>query len=208
MRLVRTLYLVLACGLGTANFGGALAQELNAVGVYSDEQMGAATTTAAAGDLLTVYVILADPQNPHLGDQGNQDVDNVGCYSFTLDLTTNLELVAKAAKPIHPDCSGVCTEYRYCFGSLVPVGADRRITLRSFDLRYLGPGPAEIRLRFPTADVIEGEMDFWYRDADLTGWILPMYPASGSSDLPVFVVNEGQVPITASSWGALKSKYR
>ena len=208
MRLANVRYLVLACALGAVNCGGALAQELNSVGVYADEQMGAITATAAAGDLLTVYVILADPQNPHLGDQGNEAVENIGCYSFTLDLTTNLELVDKAAKPIHPDCTGVCTEYRYCYGSLVPVGGDRHITLRSFDLRYLGPGPGEIRLRFPTVDVIEGEMDFWYRDADLTGWILPMYAASGSSDSPVLVVNEGQMPTRASSWGTLKSTYR
>ena len=208
MRILKTWNLILAVVLGAANVSGALAQELNAVGVYADEEMIEATATAASGDILTVYVILADPQNPHLGDQGNEDVDFIGCYSFTLDMTSNLELVSKAAKPIHPDCTGICLEYRNCFGSLIPVGGDRHITLRSFDLRYLGPGPAEIRLRSPTVDVIEGEMDFWYRDADMTGWILPMYPASGSFDIPVFVVYEGQVPTTVASWGTLKSTYR
>ncbi len=208
MRSTKILYLVLAGVLGSTTWSGAPAQELNAVGVYADEQMSAVTAAAESGDILTVYVILDDPQNPHLGDRGDEAVGNIGCYSFTLDLTANLELVDKAARPVHPDCTGVCFEYRYCYGTLVPVGGNRHITLKSFQLRYLGSGPGEIRLRYPTVDVIEGEMDFWYRDAELTGWILPMYPASGSSDLPVFVVTEGQVPTTEESWGTLKSTYR
>ena len=59
-----------------------------------------------------------------------------------------------------------------------------------------------------TVNVIQGEMDYWYRDDQLTGWILPMYPASGSFDLPVFVLDEGQVPVHAATWGSLKSIYR
>ncbi|MEN8005956.1 MAG: hypothetical protein ABFS42_03035 [Candidatus Krumholzibacteriota bacterium] len=208
MRLMIALNLILIGVLGAANGDGLLAQELNAVGVYSDERMSATTVNAEAGDLLTVYVVLDNPQNPHMEDQANSLVQNVGCYSFALDLTTNLELVAKAAKPIRPDCTGVCTEYRNCFGFLKPVGGDRFITLTSFDLRYLGSGQAEIRLRAPEVDVIEGEMDFWYRDILQTGWILPMYPASGSFDNPVFVVNGDQVPATKASWGSLKSIYR
>lgn len=207
------MFLILAPSV--AGIEGAAAQTSNLVGVYGDEQMGSATATAEAGDLLTVYVVLSDPMNPHVGDEAKAEVENIGCYSFVLDLTTNLEILTPelinssgAAKPVIPGCIGNCTEYRTCYGFLIPVGGDRRITLTSFDLRYVGPGPAEIRLRPPTMQVLDGEMDFWYRDPQQTGWILPMYPATGDFDLPVFVVNEGQVPTAATSWGSVKSVYR
>jgi len=74
------------------------------------------------------------------------------------------------------------------------VGDNRLITLISLDLRYLGPGPAEIRLRPPSFEILDNQMDFWYRDVEQTGWILPMNPASGSFEVPVFVVNADQVP--------------
>ena len=205
---VLTWVLVLAAATATVGSIPALAQQNNFVGVYTDEQMTANTTTVTAGDLLTVYVILSNPRNPHIGDQSNALVETIGCYSFALDMSTNLELLDKAAKPVVPGCLGECTEYRTCYGVLIPVGSDRHITLRSFDLRYLGAGPAEIRLRPHTVNVIEGEMDYWYRDAQLTGWVLPMYPASGSFELPVFVVDEGQVPVQAATWGSLKTIYR
>lgn len=208
MRLLITWILIMAGVLGAAGVHDAIAQEQNLVGVYSDEEMSSANVTATAGEILTVYVVLADPQNPHLRNQGNEIVDKIGCYSFTLDLSTNLELVTKASFPARPICTGVCTEYRTCFDALLPVGGDRHITLRSFDLRYEGPGPAEIRLRPHSNDVIIDKMDYWYRDADLTSWILPMYPVSGSFDIPVFVINGDQVPTSNESWGSLKSTYR
>ena len=208
MRLGIIFNLILAFALFTVSGAGALAEELNLVGVYADEAMNEATASATAGDILTVYVVLADPINPHLNRPGGEDVDNVGCYSFTLDLTTNLEPVNKAAYIARPECTGVCTEFRSCYGSLIPVGSNRLITLISFDLRYLGSGPAEIRLRPPSIDVLEGQMDFWYRDAQMTGWMLPMNPASGSFEMPVFVVNGDQVATANENWGSLKSTYR
>ncbi len=207
MKLLITCNLILAGIIGAAAGDGALAQDRNLVGVYSDEEMSGATATAEAGDLLTVYVILSYPHNPHLNRPGGEEVDNVGCYSFTLDLV-NLELVTKAGYAARPICTGVCTEYRTCFGALLPVGGDRRITLASFDLRYLGPGPAEIRLRPHSNDVLEDLMDYWYRDSEMTGWLLAMYPVSESFDIPVFVVNGDQVPATSENWGSLKSTYR
>jgi hypothetical protein len=205
MRLRMTFNLILSFALIAVSGAGALAEELNLVGVYADEEMSESTATATAGDILTVYVILNDPINPHLNRPGGEDVDNVGCYSFTLDLTTNLEPVAKAARP---ECTGVCTEFKSCYGALIPVGGNRLITLISLDVRYLGSGPAEIRLRPPSFEILENQMDFWYRDVEQTGWILPMNPASGSFDIPVFVVNGDQVPATNENWGSLKSTYR
>ncbi len=208
MRLRITFNLILAGALLATSVAGALAEELNLVGVYADEAMNEATASATVGDILTVYVVLADPINPNLNRPGGEDVDNVGCYSFTLDLTTNLEPVNKAAYIAKPECTGVCTEFRSCYGALIPVGSNRLITLISFELRYLGNGPAEIRLRPPSIDVLEDQMDFWYRDPEQTGWILPMNPASGSFDMPVFVVNGDQVPAANENWGSLKSTYR
>jgi hypothetical protein len=208
MRLRMTFNLILSFALIAVSGAGALAEELNLVGVYADEEMSESTATATAGDILTVYVILNDPINPHLNRPGGEDVDNVGCYSFTLDLTTNLEPVAKAAYPARPECTGVCTEFKSCYGALIPVGGNRLITLISLDVRYLGSGPAEIRLRPPSFEILENQMDFWYRDVEQTGWILPMNPASGSFDIPVFVVNGDQVPATNENWGSLKSTYR
>ncbi len=208
MSLRMTFNLTLAGVVLVTSGGVALAEELNLVGVYADEEMSEATATATAGDILTVYVILNDPINPHLNRPGGEDVDNVGCYSFTLDLTTNLEPVNKASFLAKPECTGVCTEFKSCYGALIPVGDNRLITLISLDLRYLGPGPAEIRLRPPSFEILDNQMDFWYRDVEQTGWILPMNPASGSFEVPVFVVNADQVPATNENWGSLKSTYR
>ncbi len=186
--------------------GTVLAVEVdNLVGIYTDGAMSANTATAEPGDYLTLYVVLHDPHNPHR----NEDVAQVGCAAFGLDLSLNLEFVAKKATTDgkQPDCTGNCTYFRSCFGAQLPVDGDRRITLRSFVVRYFGPGPAEIRLRPDVFELLDGDMDYWYRDPENTGWVLPMYPVTGSYELPAFVIN-GAVPTAAESWGNLKARYR
>ena len=179
------------------------------VGIYADETPTVAAVTADPGDILTIYVVLDQPHNPHV----DEDCANVGCYSFRIDLSENLQLLANreataVAPDKRPECAGVCYDLRTCFGALLPVGDDGHITLRSFVVRYLGPGPGEIRLRQPLQEILAGEMDFWYRDADQTGWMLPMYPSSGDFETPVFVVNGDQVGTVGALWGHVKASYR
>jgi hypothetical protein len=193
--------------------GGAGAQPpaANLVTVSLSEATDVAETTAAPDALITVHVVLVRPRNPHLTGGEGAPVDNVGCYAFTLDLSPNLVPAddGAAGPPAkQPDCSGVCYPLRTCYGSLLPVGPDDRITLRSFVLRYLGPGPGEIRLRPPALEILSGAMDYWYRDAALTGWVLPMYPAHGDHAQPLFVVRPDRVPVAAAAWGAVKVRYR
>lgn len=209
-------FFIALCGLLTVWGWAVLAQgqEFNIVGVYADEDMSSAEVTAEIDDLVTIYVVLDHPYNPHRNNGKGEDIDNVGCYSFILDLSTNLEVVENPGLAVsektaqRPNCSGVCVEYRSCYGFLAPVGENQRITLKSFVLRYTGSGPGEIRLRPPTIPAVPDEMDFWYRDPDLTGWVLPMYPVTGAFETPVFVVNGPPLPTTEHSWGRVKSLYR
>lgn len=182
----------------------------NQVGIYTDELMTANTAIAEPGDYLTFYVVLDNPRNRFLGGRQGEDVDRVGCYAFGLDLSTNLQFVTKDLPPSgkRPDCTGTCTYFRNCFGALLPVESDRHITLRSFVVRYLGPGPAEIRLRPDVLEVIDDAMDYWYRDSENTSWVLGMHPVTGSYELPVMVINGEGVPTVGQSWGALKALYR
>jgi len=57
MSLRMTFNLTLAGVVLVTSGGVALAEELNLVGVYADEEMSEATATATAGDILTVYVM-------------------------------------------------------------------------------------------------------------------------------------------------------
>lgn len=182
----------------------------NLVGIYTDELMTANTATAEPGDYLTFFVVLDNPRNPFRGGRRGEDVIQVGCYAFGLDLSANLQFVTKDLPTAdkRPECTGDCTYFRQCFGALLPVEADRHITLRSFVVLYLGPGPAEIRLRPDVLELVDGEMDYWYRDPENTGWVLGMYPVTGSYELPVMVINGDGVPTEAQSWGTLKSLYR
>ncbi len=190
------------------------ARDFNIVGIYADEEMTTNEATAEINDLVTVYVILDRPHNPYRGGSDGEAVENVGCYSFILDFSTNLEVIdnpgltGSTAVDKRPNCNGICVEYRNCFGGLLPVGPNLRITLKAFGLRYIGPGPGEIRLRPPTIPVVDGQMDYWYRDVEHTGWVLPMYPVTESFETPVFVVNPDALPTNKHNWGGLKSLYR
>jgi hypothetical protein len=202
---------LLGLGLLVIAANSAIAVETeNLVGIYTDELMTANTATAEPGDYLTFFVVLDNPHNPFRGGSRGEDVVQVGCYAFGLDLSTNLQFVTKDLPTAdkRPECTGDCTYFRDCFGAQLPVESDRHITLRSFVVRYLGPGPAEIRLRPDVFELFDGKMDYWYRDPENTGWVLAMHPVTGSYELPALVINGEGVPTVAQSWGALKALYR
>ena len=70
---------------------------LSSADIFSmaDEMMSDNTATAEPGDYLTFYVVLDNPRNPFRGGSRGEDVIQVGCYAFGLDLSTNLQFVTK-----------------------------------------------------------------------------------------------------------------
>jgi hypothetical protein len=59
----------------------------------------------------------------------------------------------------------------------------------------------------PPYDPFDGIHAVYEANDGVPGTIIPLQPSSGSYDLPVAGVNVDVVPVTASSWGAVKALY-
>ena len=162
------------------------------VGVYFDQDATVVVGTAAVGEEVDIYLIATNPTRAGGLALWESGVAAVGPYAQVWGWPTNGFNTAM-------NMPGESWFHFIVFGGtpmqqLAPITVLAHLVVRPEE-----PGTIELRLLQTT-----------YRLEDLyTSPDYPLYPSSGSLDLPVAVVNgEAPVAVEAATWGALKSLYR
>jgi len=189
--------------------GKSLAQDTNLLGLYVDEQMSDNNLIVEDVGLVPVYVVLSHPVNPNFNGSGDpRDVDRVGGFEcgFVLD---SADFIVDSEFPM--DHVNIGDLYEMIVGFATPylvVGDDRAVTLVTLTIFTLAELNSYIYLRPIDAPSIPGQMAYLDGEDDYSTWVVPMGPASGSWDIPVFSINGGVVAMENASWGSVKSLYR
>jgi hypothetical protein len=190
---------VLAVFLVFPAASNALAEEQDIVGIYFDQE-GLSTTfhTTEPWQIVMAWLVLINIS----AESGVQAIGIYGAMEGTIwdwcswslmgDLgnpTCDPEWILGAAPPI---------PWAYAI-PVVEIG----IVVHSLDewgRLYIQPPPL--------MDPFDGIHAVYEANDGVPGTIIPLQPSSGSYDLPVAGVNVDVVPVTASSWGAVKALYR
>ena len=190
---------VLAALLVLLPAGHALAEEQDIVGIYFDQE-GLTTTfhTTEPHQTVMAYLVLINIS----AESGVQAIGIWGALEGTIYDWCSWSLMGGIQIP-------TCDPY-WILGAAPPIPwayaipvVEIGIVVHSLDewgRLYVQPPPP--------IDPFDGIHAFYQANDGVPGTLVPLQPSSGSYDLPVAGVNVDVVPVTASSWGAVKALYR
>ncbi len=182
----------------------------NQYGIYTSQDADPANTNySGATGQITVYVVIVNPRNYHVGfpeSTDERDITRVGGFEFQIIVPTSVFILSSVMAPLsvnfHPDPNN------YLAGTNLPItnGVGTCVTLlvgafsQVESYFYLAPVN-----RFPSVPGLLALTDY---DDDFR--VNSGYSASGSFAAPVFGLwpTVPVVPTEDASWGELKSLYR
>jgi hypothetical protein len=179
--------------------GHATAEEQDIVGIYFDRE-GLTTTfhTMQPWQTVTAWLVLINIS----AESGVQAIGIWGAMEGTIWDWCSWSLMGGLQIP-------TCDPY-WILGAAPPIPwtyaipvVEIGIVVHSLDewgRLYIQPPPPY--------DPFDGIHAFYQANDGVPGTLVPLHPSSGSYDLPVAGVNVDVVPVTSSSWGAVKALYR
>ncbi|MEN8007523.1 MAG: hypothetical protein ABFS42_10935 [Candidatus Krumholzibacteriota bacterium] len=177
--------------------GTAIAQDQDVVGIYFDEEGLTSTvqTTQSPEDVIA-WVILKN-----ISSQS-------GLSGFAMKGFWTLPYEGPCGDNLLGPQLGICN-IEWIFGAEPPVPQAEILPVVRFQVHVLAP-TERVDLFIQPLDyppLNYGDAVYEANDGS-PGTIIPLHPTSGSYDLPVAVINGGEVAVKSAHWGAVKSMYR
>ncbi len=167
------------------------------LGLYADE--GATVTQVqASGGQLPLYLVAMDP----VDDSGSTPGGLQG-FECLLAFQSPSDFVMDVAFPTPAVNLGSLDNLIVGFGSPVPL-AGSAVVLATVVVYTTGQPEANIFLHPSDPPSIPGYLAVIDQDFNL----MPMEPASGDDQRPVFYINSGGPPLESATWGTAKILYR
>jgi hypothetical protein len=186
------------------------AQWENKIGIYTTAvapESGGTSMTLAASTPTNIYFVLTNPMN------GGQEVQSVEAFEFKVAYNPSATFFKLAESfPVDALNVGTAPEYVVGYASPVAVGADRQITLMTWQCMILTPTQHDLFIELPSIPSLAGSLA--YQDADALSGDLLVAATSSSNDYAakVFSFNPaaGEEPIATEneSFGNVKALFR
>lgn len=192
VRLAAVFALVAALAVPAA----VLASGYGAMGLYADSD-ATVNQIEASGGMLPLYLVASDP-----ADDFGHAPDSITGFEGSIDFQSPSDFVMQVDFPVEVINVGSNDNLIVGFGSPLPLSGSS-VVLATVVIYTQGQPESNVYLRPAEPASVPGYLAVVDQDFQL----VPMEPASGDSERPVFFINSNGF-LQNASWGTAKILYR